>query len=37
MIASAVRTFAGDARSHLRASGCLHSGAEVFFPVPMAH
>jgi len=34
LVASAVRTFAADARSHLRASGCLHRGVAVFFPVP---
>jgi NADH:ubiquinone oxidoreductase subunit F (NADH-binding) len=36
MIGSAVRTFAADVRSHLRASGCRHSGGEVFFPARMA-
>lgn len=34
MVASALRTFATDARSHLQGGGCLHGEAETFFPVP---
>jgi NADH:ubiquinone oxidoreductase subunit F (NADH-binding) len=36
MIASALATFAADVRSHLRSTGCLHPGADGFFPVGQA-